>query len=258
MTNSAKFLDAFADIEKHLRKIAGADRQTAFYQLVEAAGMRSSNVRRYKDDLKEYADLRNAIVHERSDGRAIAEPHERVVTELQRLTAVITNPPQVLPMFQKKVHTVDADDRLSEALDFFFPKNFSQVPVMSGGKLIGLLTTNTVSRWLAAAVSRELVDLTEHSVRDALKHTEHDGNWRVVSRTTVLADVVDAFDVTEDAGKRLDAILVTHSGTTSEVLIGIITIHDMPKVLRGLRVSYTSSELPNKRLHPTAAVGRRS
>jgi CBS domain-containing protein len=191
-------------------------------------------VRRHRDDLKEYADLRNAIVHERSDGRPIAEPHDRSVAELQRLAAVISNPPQVLPAFQKKVHTVDGSARISEALSFFFPKNYSQVPVTSDRGIVGLLTTNTVSRWLAAQADRELVDLTEHSVLDALKHTEHDGNWQIVPRSTLLADIVEAFDNMEAHGKRLDAVLVTNSGKPTETLLGIITIHDMPKALRKL------------------------
>ena len=234
MSSSAKFLDAFAAIEKLLRKMSGADRQVAFYQLVDAAAQQSPAVRRHKDDLKEYADLRNAIIHERSDGRAIAEPHERVVFELQRLAVALANPPRVLPLFQRKVHSVEITDRICEVLASFFPRNFSQVPVMSHGRLVGLLTTTTVSRWLAAQARHGLVDLTDHSVGDALKHIEHEGNWRVVARSALLADVLDAFDVAKAAGKRLDAVLVTHSGRPTEALIGIITIHDMPKILRSL------------------------
>ena len=237
MSSSARFLDAFSAIEKLLRKMSRADRQVSFYQLVDAAAQRSPGVRRHKDDLKEYADLRNAIVHERSDGRAIAEPHESVVSELRRLAVALANPPRVLPLFQTKVHSVEITDRICEVLAFFFPRNFSQVPVMSNGRLVGLLTTTTVSRWLAAQARHELVVLTDHSVGDALKHLEHGGNWRVVARSTLLADVLDAFDVAKAAGKRLDAVLVTNSGRPTEALIGIITIHDMPRILRALSAS---------------------
>src|SRR5919201_3927910 len=95
ISSSAKFLDAIAAIETLLRKMSGAGRLVGFYQLVDSAAQRSPSVRRHKDDLKEYADLRNAIVHERSGGRAIAEPHERVVSELRRLAVALANPPRV-------------------------------------------------------------------------------------------------------------------------------------------------------------------
>lgn len=231
MTNSAKFLDAFAAIEKHLRAIVRADRSTTFSILVDKVAAQSVIVRRYRDDLKEYADLRNAIVHERSDGRAIAEPHEQVVHEIQRLSKLVLDPPVVLPAFQKSVQTVEKTDSIRDVLRFFSPRNFSQVPVTSEGHVVGVLTTNTVSRWLASEASKDMVDLRDHSVADALRHTEHQENWRLVSRSTSLADVVDYFDSAEESGKRLDAILVTQAGRSTDSLLGIITIHDMPKVL---------------------------
>ena len=235
LTNSARFLNAFAGLEKHLRAIVKADRNVSFSSLVESAAGHSPSIRRYRDDLKEYADLRNAIVHERTDGRPIAEPHPRVVSEMERLLNLVTNPPSVLPLFQKNVQTVDTRTPIHDALRFFSPKNFSQVPVTSGGRLVGLLTTNTVSRWLASQVANELVDLHEHLVSDALKHTEYDGNWRVVPRATALSEILENFDAAKQSGRRLDAVLISHAGKPSETLLGIITIHDIPKLLRALK-----------------------
>lgn len=237
MTNSAKFLNAFAAIEKRLRTLIKADRYVSFPALVEDASTRSPVVRRYRNDLKEYADLRNAIVHERSDGRPIAEPHEQVVTDLLRIAKLVLSPPTVLPTFQKTVQSVEAKARISDILRFFWPRNFSQVPVTSGERIIGLLTANTVSRWLASEASNDIVDLREHTVADALRHVEHEGNWRLVRRGTVLAEVIDYFDAAEASGKRLDAILITETGKPTESLLGIITIHDLPKVSRQLRMA---------------------
>lgn len=232
MTNSGKFLDSFAAIEKHLRALARADRFVSFSSLIEKAASQSAVIRRHRDDLHEYADLRNAIVHERSDGRAIAEPHGQVVHEIQRLSKLVLNPAEVLPAFQKQVQTVGTTDSIRDVLRLFSVKNFSQVPVTSGKYLVGLLTSNTVARWLASEATHDIVDLRDHTVADALRHTEHEGNWRIVSRGTSLVEVVQYFDDTEASGKRLDAILVTQTAKTTDSLLGIITIHDMPKVLR--------------------------
>jgi hypothetical protein len=148
MMNSRKFLNSFAVIEKHLRELGGADRSVPFYQLVERISLSRPDIRRYRDDLKEYADLRNAIVHERTDGRAIAEPNDVAVSHMQRLETLLLNPPRVLPTFGKAVHSIDVSAPLSKALAFFSPRNFSQVPVTNNGRVVALLTTNTVSRWL--------------------------------------------------------------------------------------------------------------
>ena len=234
MLRSAKFLEAYSDIEKHMRLVTESDRYVSFYQLIAAAAKRSPPVHRYKDDLKEYADLRNAIVHERSGGEVIAEPNERVVDSIERLAELITSPPRVLPLFQRMVQTIESDAPISQVLSFFFPRNLSQLPVMSRGKIIGLLTTNTVSRWLADQAKHELVDVTEHSVGDALKYAEFKGDWCLVSKSTLLAEVIDSFDSAEAGGMRLEAVLVTHSGKSNEALLGIVTVHDIPKALRKL------------------------
>lgn len=72
MLNSDRFLNAFSSIEQQLRKITRRGKETRFYQLVDEASASTPAVASYKDDLKEFADLRNAIVHERGDGRVIA------------------------------------------------------------------------------------------------------------------------------------------------------------------------------------------
>ncbi|MGE3843067.1 MAG: CBS domain-containing protein [Vicinamibacterales bacterium] len=234
MSNSARFLTAFAAIEKHLRIEAAADRGEPFYRLVDVAAKRSQVVRRYRDDLQEYADLRNAIVHERAGGQPIAEPHADVTTNLERILEAMRNPPKVVPAFQKPVQTVTEDDTIADALKFVYPRNLSQVPVTSGQRTVGLLTTNTLSRWLARQAPVGLADLSGHTVRDALQYTEHQGNWILVSRHAHLQDVVDEFDRAEASGRRLDAVLITASGKPTEQLLGIVTIHDMPKLLRQL------------------------
>jgi hypothetical protein len=88
--NSESFLNSFAAIEKHLRSIGKADRSASFYQVVDSSARSDRVVRRYRDDLKEYADLRNAIVHERFDGHVIAEPNDRAVADLSKLQAMLT------------------------------------------------------------------------------------------------------------------------------------------------------------------------
>jgi hypothetical protein len=123
-SNSSQFLDAFAEIEKLLRRISGSERQVPFYHVVDAAAQRSPDVRRHRDDL--------------------------------------------------------------------------------------------------------------NTVQEALRHTEYDANWQLLPRTALLSEVVNAFDAAERNGKRLDALLVTQSGRATESLLGIVTIHDVPKVFREL------------------------
>jgi hypothetical protein len=82
MLNSDRFLNAFNSIERYLREFAKQGKETRFYALVDLASNSNPAVRRFKDDLKEFADLRNAIVHERTDGHVLAEPNDKAVNEI--------------------------------------------------------------------------------------------------------------------------------------------------------------------------------
>ena len=60
MRNSDTFLTIFSAIESWLRQQACSDRSASFFQLVDGVAFRNRAVTRYRDDLKEFADLRNA------------------------------------------------------------------------------------------------------------------------------------------------------------------------------------------------------
>lgn len=62
MTSSKRF-DTDAAIDRYLREINKAGREISFVNLVDSAAQSDSAVRRHRDELKEFGDLRNAIVH---------------------------------------------------------------------------------------------------------------------------------------------------------------------------------------------------
>jgi Mg2+ and Co2+ transporter CorA len=85
---TSRFIDAFAKIEKHLRKILDANKYTTFNELVERALTQDKSVRRLRDHLKALADLRNFLVHEYSSTQPLAFPSESTVLRMDRLATV--------------------------------------------------------------------------------------------------------------------------------------------------------------------------
>ena len=210
MKNSQAFLDSFATIEKFLRSLASEDRSSSFYHLVDMASRMNRTVARYRDDLKEYADLRNAIVHERSDGHVIAEPNDMAVSHLAALRSLLLTPPKVVPMFQVDVQTRDVSRPLGEAVVVMLQGSFSQLPVTQDHRVVGVLTSNTIARWLGHEVATDLFSLRETTIGQVLKFTEDSENHCFLGRSSTLFDVLGCFDDFASRGKDLDAILVTH------------------------------------------------
>jgi len=231
--NSSSFLASFSKIERRLRGLAGAEgahRHRTFLELVTACEGKHTVVRRHSTDLREYADLRNAIVHERSDGHVIAEPNERAVRSIAQIAALLCSPPPALPIASTPVLTLPSSEPLAHAVSTMAQKSFSQIPVVDANQCVGLLTATTIARWLGAHVSDDIVSLGETTVRTVLSHQEHRPNHAFLGRKAVLYDVLDAFEGAMHTGRPLDAVLFTDTGRATEKLLGIVTLSDIPEV----------------------------
>ncbi|WP_422098452.1 hypothetical protein [Variovorax sp.] len=232
--NSDAFLAIFSDIEKWLRSAAGVDKGVPFFQVIDRAAIREAIVRRYRDDLKEFADLRNAIVHERGDGRVIAEPNERALTDIELIRRALFNPPKVVPLFSGEVKCRGDADPVGHAVVDMRAGAFSQMPILQDGAVVAVLTSETVVRWLASEVGNDLISLMETPIRDLLSHVEDEEHYRFLPRTASLHEAVAQFESFASRGKTLDAILITEAGLPNQKLLGILTIYDLPAILASL------------------------
>jgi predicted transcriptional regulator len=114
--------------------------------------------------------------------------------------------------------------------------SFSQLPVYSGNALMGLLTSETVARWLAAQLADGQGVLEERPVQEVMRHEEGTHSYVVMGRSATVDDALSEFDVHMHAGKVLDAIILTHNGNERERPLGIVTATDQPKFRSAIRV----------------------
>lgn len=115
--NSDRFLTAFNPIDHRLRDIIGAKDFLPFYCLEDQAKKKDVLVRKYEDDLRSYANLRNAIVHHRTLMEyVIAEPYPDIVEKFEYMDATLAKPPLVGQMFRKKIYVLQERDSLKYVL----------------------------------------------------------------------------------------------------------------------------------------------
>src|SRR5205823_4042689 len=113
--------------------------------------------------------------------------------------------------------------------------SFSQLPVYSVNILVGLLTSETVARWLAAELADGQGILEERPVEEVMRHEEETHSYVVMGRSGTVDDALSEFDDHMHAGKVLDAIILTHKGSKGERPLGIVTATDQPKLRSALR-----------------------
>lgn len=229
--NTERFLNAFVAIEDQLRRLCAANRGVGFVALVDRAAAGNHEVRYYRDDLKEYAELRNAIVHERMGGQPIAEPYRAAVEAIEAIKTRLLEPPALLPGFRRDVMTCELSDKIGAAAVLMRDRDFSQLPVYDDGALMALLTAETIARWLGAALENGIGLIEEVSIVDVLPHTEDPDNYIVVPRGTTIYEALDAFDTYARRGKALAALIVTQKGKRTERPLSILTASDIPRLL---------------------------
>lgn len=234
MSNAERFLNAFVVIEGYLRQTARQPNDTSFPRLLDLLSPTDALVRRYAIDLKEFAELRNALVHRRArGGEVIAEPHPSVVELIERIAGLLADPPRVIPLFQRQVYVLASDDTLAAAVHELRQRSVSQAPVYSGKEFSGLLTSGVILRWLGGQPTA-IVDLAATTVGQVLafaaQHEQVHDRVGFLSRSATVAEALEHFQHSQQAGKALVALLLTENGKPSERPLGIITTHDLPQI----------------------------
>jgi predicted transcriptional regulator len=221
--NSDRFLTAFHRIEQSMKEIIGTNDHLSFYKLVELSKRKNAIVRRYEEDLKEYATLRNAIVHHQTSTEyAIAEPHDEIVQALETIDEALAKPVTVGEMFERKVSTLQAKDTLRDALIMIRDKQFTQIPVYDDNVFVGLLTAVGITFWLTVHVENEIFpEMTVEST-----HAKKKENHLFVPREMSIFEAEELFKDAMAKGKRLEALLITDK----DGLVGIVTPLDLMKI----------------------------
>jgi len=221
------FLTRFTEIEEELKHACGNGvRLNARPSAVEMIRQYEQKHGGWHDGntLRKIADLRNVIVHERHSDEYLAVPTDAVIASLQKCLERLHAPKKVAAMASSGVRSVSPEDSLLDAFRLMLP-DFSQLPVLRNQVFCGLLTENGIVRWLTGHVTGklEMVAFDEVCVDEVLNCEEAKFRVQFTSPDTHAADVCAMF--TED--KQLEAVLVTHRGSKTEKIQGIVTRWDV-------------------------------
>lgn len=230
--STSRFLNAFASLERHLRKTYGSGKGHDDIPMLLARAQGSGAMRGYAEDLRAFTQLRNVLVHERIENRFLLTTDEAVTRHLEHIVQHLTRPPEI-GFFQGEVTTTTAEAHIGEALTVMSSLDLSQLPVYRNGVFISVLTSDTIARWLGANVKDELADLTV-PVSEVLKYQESVEKHAFIARNASVFEVLDAFERYTRQGERLSALLITQRGRETEKLLGIITVYDLPRALQAV------------------------
>ena len=221
--NSRRFMDAFVQIEMYMKKLLGKH-SAGFTNLVHQACKKNATIDHYRLDLIEYAQLRNAITHNRSENnQMIAEPHLEVVEKIEQIAKELSHPPCIGDLNLKLAFTSHPNESALELSKIQEEKNYSIVPIYDKGRYIGLVH----SKLYQSAFAKESFDV---SVHDLLFLRKDKNRVIFMAKNASLRELIDVYFKTLSQGKGIIGVIVSENGFMNEPPLSILTPADLPKI----------------------------
>ncbi len=231
MSNYDRFRELMSLIEKEIKRLLDItyDTKYSFGELLELGKKESYLVRSVYGELNMFREIRNLFEHNIDTRKAVIIPDD-TVSKLTIIYEKIINPPKIGSFAKKEPMYFEKDCQIDIVLKEMVKNDFSQVPVMSGGQFYGLLTTNTIARWLGHRLMEDGIVDNENSIESVMNYEEFKLNYSFMSRHSSLFEVIEEFTKRIENYPYFDAILVTEKGDPKQKLLGIVTKSDLPEL----------------------------
>ena len=235
----ARFIDAFNEIEGHLRSRLRMEGRPRFTEMAREYVRINHLPQEHLDALRTFAALRNAISHERYfGGSPIAQPVPGAVDLIELLRDQIRNPPRALSVLgTMNVCSASPKDPLSSVLDHVRRYDYSQLPVYHDGCYTGMLTTNAISRWLADQLASKCSPTGDEKVSDVLAFAEPHERGILAARTLTAADAINQLTYGGPDGGQVNALIITDHGLAAEAPLAVIVGWDLPRLLAAVSIT---------------------
>lgn len=227
---SERFEVAFNRIHKALSRMVNQGTSDIFGHLVTQGAKKHAIIRTYKDELYQFAKLRNAIVHEklRADFY-IAEPHEDVVQQIEEIADHFEMPITALSISNNPVFYFNYHSSIKDVVLAMNKKTYTKFPIFKNGTCVGLLTAGAIIKWMAEHLADNIIDLSDIRVSEVIPYeTKHLIDF--LDKDSDIFDVEALFEKRHAHGKKLEAVIITENGKTDEKPLGIITSWDTIKI----------------------------
>ncbi|HZG70753.1 MAG TPA: CBS domain-containing protein [Chondromyces sp.] len=227
---SERFEAAFNRIHTTLKRLHKRGDTDVFMELLHETARKHASVRKHLDELKQYAKLRNAIVHEKTETNYyIAQPHEDIVERIEAIDQILSEPAEAMSIATTPVYTLEPSTSLTKVLQMIKENGYSEYPVYERGICKGLITARGILCWMTEHHSNSKVDFSQTTVSDILP-LETDHTIAFTDKKATVFDIEYTFEEHQNKNKKLEAILITQNGTSEELPSGIITTWDLTKI----------------------------
>lgn len=224
-SNAERFITAYNRLDKTIRDIYNFKPALTFSDVIRKSADMNYLIKKYEDDLIDYGRLRNSIVH-RSDDRVIAEPHDEVVEQMEKIVRVVTMPPKVMhTVANRSVFIADGQVPCDRILVEMSKNGFSNVPIYLGDTLVGVLNRKMVVDAIGTALleQKDIDKLLKGPIVDCFSVLDVNNHYEVVGADATIDNILYMFQ----QNRKLSTVVITPKGSYNEFPVGIIVTADL-------------------------------
>lgn len=225
-----RFEVAFNQIHGVLKRMNPHEYNDAFMKLLTETSQKHRYIQNFFYELRQFAKLRNALVHEKLKVRTyIATPSKEAVTLIEKIASLLNRPPAVTNIASKSVTTIDLTTPIEKVIQLMHESSYNQLPVYENGVFVFLLTEDGLTSWLASSIRNGTIDLNGHTASE-IQDYEKEHNVAFIGRNINIFELEDMYEGAFQSHRKLEAVIVTETGSPLEKPLGIITTWDLIEI----------------------------
>ena len=233
MNRVDEFVQIYNDLDREIKKVLKLDKYIAHMKALDILAKKSDIIARNLDVLKQYARLRNCIVHDTVSGieEPIAIPLQEVVERYKSILKRFKNPLTVYDIctHRSKLLVASPNSLAIDVMQAMENLLISRVPIIEKENVIGLFNGNVLIYYLAStkkcSISNDTAmnELKEFTNLDCHRKEQFD----FVDKTLNVYDAEKYFKKINKDNHKLVALFITSDGTRKGKLLGVLTEWDV-------------------------------
>lgn len=229
MNNITRFLDLYKGFESWAKDTYDVQTMQDLERQEDYPGLS-----KYRSKLSFYRNLRNLLTHNNvmfgPNNEAVLKITNILIDDFKNLYNELKLPIISLALDVFSICKRTKADNVFEAMGIMNNNDYSHIPIMENGRVIGVFSENTLFK-MSCCSQIVSPDTTFADLVPYIKVKEsNDSVYLFVPADMTVPDALSLFQNANNEKRRLDILFITGDGTSQGVLKGMITAWDMVAV----------------------------
>lgn len=231
-TNAEIFIEKYKELEQAVR----AEYELSDGDSISQCLIHKAKYKKYQEDIAYCQRVRNFFAHNGKlpDGvnkNFAIEPNDCMIDFITRLIDDIKNRERCIDVAVRlnKVYWCRMNHNVRTAIRIMADGGFTHVPVLEGGRVVGVFDELSVIKYLSSSEHSEIDrNLRFSQIKDYITFDKREQKGFVFVPSNMYAEELrEMIDTAYSEGRRIKMAFVTANGRQNQTLLGIITPWDL-------------------------------